>query len=107
MTLRELRVHSIVRERTMTAGFRANCLNVIASAAKQSISQRKERMDCFVARAPRNDVERSVGALDGPRADDDGGFPRQPPQRHCERSEAIYLTAQRKNGLLRRKSSSQ
>src|SRR5579863_4025212 len=27
-------------------------LRVIASAAKQSISPRKERMDCFVARAP-------------------------------------------------------
>src|SRR6266404_1677746 len=30
---------------------------VIASAAKQSISPRKETMDCFVARAPRNDGE--------------------------------------------------
>jgi hypothetical protein len=30
-------------------------LPVIASEAKQSISPRKERMDCFVARAPRND----------------------------------------------------
>ena len=29
---------------------------VIASEAKQSISPRKERMDCFVAVAPRNDV---------------------------------------------------
>jgi hypothetical protein len=28
---------------------------VIARAAKQSMSRRKERMDCFVARAPRND----------------------------------------------------
>jgi hypothetical protein len=28
---------------------------VIASAAKQSIAPRKERMDCFVAHAPRND----------------------------------------------------
>src|SRR6266404_4765749 len=28
---------------------------VIASEAKQSISPRKERMDCFVAYAPRND----------------------------------------------------
>jgi hypothetical protein len=27
------------------------CLNVIASAAKQSISQRKERMDCSAALA--------------------------------------------------------
>jgi hypothetical protein len=32
---------------------------VIASEAKQSISPRKGRMDCFVARAPRNDVVRS------------------------------------------------
>src|SRR5260221_7879455 len=30
-------------------------LHVIASEAKQSISPRKERMDCFVANAPRND----------------------------------------------------
>ncbi len=28
---------------------------VIASEAKQSIAPSKERMDCFVARAPRND----------------------------------------------------
>ena len=28
---------------------------VIASEAKQSIPPRKERMDCFVASAPRND----------------------------------------------------
>jgi hypothetical protein len=28
---------------------------VIASEAKQSISRRKESMDCFVAYAPRND----------------------------------------------------
>src|SRR4051812_16321475 len=31
--------------------------NVIASEAKQSIARHKERMDCFVARAPRNDDE--------------------------------------------------
>jgi hypothetical protein len=30
---------------------------VIASAAKQSIEPRRETMDCFVASAPRNDVE--------------------------------------------------
>jgi hypothetical protein len=28
---------------------------VIASEAKQSIAPQKERMDCFVATAPRND----------------------------------------------------
>jgi hypothetical protein len=33
-------------------------LNVIASEAKQSILRHKERMDCFVASAPRNDVDR-------------------------------------------------
>jgi hypothetical protein len=32
---------------------------VIASAAKQSIARQEEGMDCFVARAPRNDVETS------------------------------------------------
>ena len=32
-------------------------LAVIASEAKQSIARRNERMDCFVANAPRNDVE--------------------------------------------------
>jgi hypothetical protein len=31
---------------------------VIASAAKQSMAPRKERMDCFVASAPRNDGSR-------------------------------------------------
>jgi hypothetical protein len=30
-------------------------LPVIASEAKQSIAPQKERMDCFVAVAPRND----------------------------------------------------
>src|ERR1700726_1122144 len=30
-------------------------ITVIASEAKQSIAPRKERMDCFVAYAPRND----------------------------------------------------
>src|SRR5882757_6176152 len=34
-----------------------NSHHVIASEAKQSISLCKERMDCFVADAPRNDVE--------------------------------------------------
>src|SRR4051794_32659762 len=32
-------------------------INVIASEAKQSIVPRKERMDCFVASAPRNDAD--------------------------------------------------
>ena len=32
---------------------------VIASEAKQSIARRKERMDCFVASAPRNDGDRA------------------------------------------------
>jgi hypothetical protein len=32
--------------------------NVIASEAKQSILSLRGKMDCFVARAPRNDVER-------------------------------------------------
>jgi hypothetical protein len=36
---------------------------VIASEAKQSIARRKERMDCFVASAPRNDVEKSVALV--------------------------------------------
>jgi hypothetical protein len=31
------------------------CFSVIASEANQSMSPRKERMDCFVASAPRND----------------------------------------------------
>jgi hypothetical protein len=34
---------------------------VIAGAAKQSISPRKERVDCFVAFAPRNDVKSRHG----------------------------------------------
>jgi hypothetical protein len=37
---------------------------VIASEAKQSMSPHEERMDCFVARAPRNDeVSESVQRL--------------------------------------------
>jgi hypothetical protein len=36
---------------------------VIASAAKQSIDQRKERVDCFVAYAPRNDDKIHVRVL--------------------------------------------
>jgi hypothetical protein len=35
----------------MTAAYGAIVKTVIASAAKQSIAPRKERMDCFVARA--------------------------------------------------------
>ena len=54
----------------------------MTDSAKQSISRRKERMDCFVANAPRNDVE------GGDRFTD----------RHCERSEAIHLATQRANG---------
>src|SRR5712675_573967 len=62
------------------------CLSVIASAAKQSISLRKERLDCFVA---------SLLAMTG-------SAKQSVPLRHCERSEAIHLAAQRKTGLLRR-----
>jgi hypothetical protein len=36
---------------------------VIASEAKQSIAPRKERMDCFVASAPRNDVDGQESAF--------------------------------------------
>jgi hypothetical protein len=36
---------------------------VIASEAKQSILPRKERMDCFVASAPRNDVDGQESAF--------------------------------------------
>src|SRR5256885_1610878 len=45
---------------------------VIASEAKQSRGH-KESLDCFVARAPRNDGERTA----------------ETSPRHCERSEAI------------------
>jgi hypothetical protein len=45
------------RDRGLTSGHTA-----IASEAKQSISQREERMDCFAAFAPRND-----GVSDKPR----------------------------------------
>jgi hypothetical protein len=84
-----------------------HCEEPLRRSNPSSQQEEKRKLDCFVARAPRNDVERSVGALNRPRADDDSAFPRKLPQRHCERSEAIHLTAQRKNGLLRRKSSSQ
>jgi hypothetical protein len=33
---------------------------VIASEAKQSMAPREERMDCFVARAPRNDGQTQI-----------------------------------------------
>ena len=39
----------------MRGAGRAEPLTVIASEAKQSIAPHKERMDCFVASAPRND----------------------------------------------------
>jgi hypothetical protein len=40
---------------------------VIASEAKQSIAPQKERMDCFVASAPRNDgkIARAAALLHG------------------------------------------
>ena len=45
---------------------------VIASEAKQSIAPHKERMDCFVASAPRNDVDGQESA-----------FPRRDPPEVC------------------------
>jgi hypothetical protein len=39
----------------MTVAEDAHTPHVIASEAKQSISPRKERVDCFVASAPRDD----------------------------------------------------
>src|SRR5882672_4598989 len=38
-------------------------LFVIASAAKQSMAPHKERMDCFVASAPRNDGPRYPASI--------------------------------------------
>jgi hypothetical protein len=37
------------------AAVRQYSLNVIASAAKQSIVRHQPKLDCFVASAPRND----------------------------------------------------
>ena len=41
-----------------------NAQTVMASEAKQSIVRHEERMDCFVARTPRNDVD-GVFAMTG------------------------------------------
>src|SRR3981081_44760 len=59
-------------------------------AHKQSISLRKERLDCFVAALPCANASRLSQAMTEERS----------ASRHCERSEAIRAT--RKNGLLRR-----
>src|SRR4030081_1333512 len=82
---------------------------VIASAAKQSILPRKERMDCFAALAMtegerRHATPSPVIAREQAREcapDDRLREAIHCPRRHCERSEAIHLAAQRKNGLLR------
>src|SRR5258708_15186766 len=67
-------------------------------------------MDCFVARAPRNDEETAEATHSLPAAATKSyrcsGRGKVPP-RHCEPSEAIHLAAERKHGLLRRQSSSQ
>ena len=49
----------------MTAAYGAIVKTVIASAAKQSIAPRKERMDCFVARAPLRKRYAFVAGNDG------------------------------------------
>src|SRR4030081_2982887 len=85
------------------------CPAVIASAAKQSILSLRGKMECFAAlamtaRAMDCFAEPVIGrAFARLFAGDDGGGCGVPPLtlRHCERSEAIHLAAQRKNGLLR------
>jgi hypothetical protein len=74
---------------------------------------RKERMDCFVARAPRKDEETAdaTHSLPATKSHRRSGRGKLPPG-HCERSEAIHRAAgkkaihlapqERKNGLLRR-----
>src|SRR6267378_2737768 len=53
----------------MTAPRRSNpCLSVIASAAKQSISLRKEKLDCFVAALPYANASRLSQAMTEERA---------------------------------------
>src|SRR5947209_14125630 len=76
---------------------------VIASEAKQSILRRASRVDCFVALllamtdvGPASRVP-TAGLLHGPSSK--SSFQRS---RHCERSEAIHLTAGKRRGLLRR-----
>jgi hypothetical protein len=107
--------------------FSAKSLRVIASAAKQSRKQ-QGRLDCFVARAPRNDGVSVFGQISprhcellrsNPESNKEDWIAssqgllamtalmlRPNCQRHCERSEAIQK-ATSKTGLLRRKRSSQ
>jgi hypothetical protein len=72
----------------------------MTGSAKQSIAPHKERMDCFVASAPRNDVDGQESAFS--RRD-----LRWLATVIASASEAIHRATQRKIGLLRRKCSSQ
>jgi hypothetical protein len=80
------------------------CLSVIASAAKQSISPRKRKNGLLRRCAPRNDgaTISVIASQRVARMRPTGSAKKSMPLRHCERSEAIHLAAQRKNGLLRR-----
>jgi len=53
---------------------------VIASEAKQSIVPRKERMDCFVARAPRNDASIVLDTTSSSRRDAPEALMNLPPK---------------------------
>src|SRR4030088_3525353 len=98
----------------MTGSAQSIARAVIASAAKQSILPRKGRMDCFAALAmtvsrrwhstARHTRSRHRPPTGRANARPMTGLLREAihrPRRHCERSEAIHLAAQRKNGLLR------
>src|SRR5258708_25415253 len=49
--------------RSWGSSFALRFIHVIASGAKQSISPRKGRMDCFVAHAPRNDDRKKMAGI--------------------------------------------
>src|SRR5260370_30255692 len=49
--------------RSWGSSFALRFIHVIASGAKQSISPRKGRMDCFVAHAPRNDERKKMPGI--------------------------------------------
>src|SRR5258708_17899909 len=49
--------------RSWGSSFALRFIHVIASGAKQSISPRKGRMDCFVAHAPRNDERKKMAGI--------------------------------------------
>src|SRR5258708_14109526 len=74
----------------------------MTGSAKQSTPPQKESVDCFVARAPRNDEETAEATHSLPAAATKSyrcsGRGKLPPRR-CEPSEAIHLAARKKGWI--------